>query len=141
MSMPMILLPLFVEVVLTFVLMFATAFARTRDLRSRAVHARDIALGQPGWPTKTQQIGNSFNNQFQLPVLFYVLTTLAILTHHADILFVVMAWLFVLSRIAHAYIHVTHNRVSQRGPVYGIGGLILALMWLIFMVRILAGLP
>ena len=42
------------------------------------------------------QVGYSFQNQFELPVLFYVLTILAIITKHADILFVVMAWIFVL---------------------------------------------
>jgi hypothetical protein len=137
----MILLPLFVEVVLTYGLLFATAFARRRDLLSREVHPRDIALGQLGWTPKTQQLGNSFNNQFQLPVLFYTLTILAIITRHADMLFVVMAWLFVLARIAHVYVHITHNHVFRRGALFGVGGIILMLTWLIFMVRILAGLP
>jgi hypothetical protein len=136
-----VLLPLFVEVILTFVLLYSTAFARRSDFVSGEVHPRDIALGQLGWRPRTQQIGNAFNNQFQLPVLFYVLTVLAIVTRHADLLFVVMAWIFVLARLAHTYIHVTHNRVMRRGMVYGIGGLVLTLMWIIFMVRILLGLP
>ncbi len=141
MPIAMILLPLFVEVVLTYGLLFATAFARRHDLRSGQVHPRDIALGQLGWTPKTQQLGNSFNNQFQLPVLFYTLTILAIITRHADMLFVVMAWLFVLARIAHVYVHITHNHVFRRGALFGVGGIILMLMWLIFMVRILAALP
>jgi hypothetical protein len=136
----MILLPLFVEVILTFALLFTTGFARTHDLRSRTVHPRDIALGQLAWPVKTQQLGNAFNNQFQLPVLFYVLTVLAIITRQADMLFVVMAWIFVLARIVHVYVHVTDNNVFRRGPIYGIGGIVLMLMWLIFIVRILFGL-
>ena len=74
-------------------------------------------------------------------LLFYVLTILSIITHHADFLFVVLAWIFVLLRIAHAYIHVTSNRISVRGPVFGLGLLVLMVMWIIFIVRILAGLP
>jgi hypothetical protein len=136
-----VLLPLFVEIILTFVLLFATAFARRRDLTSGTTHPRDIALGQLAWVPKTQQLGNAFNNQFQLPVLFYVLTILAIITRHADLLFVVLAWVFVLARIAHAYVHVTTNRVMRRGSIFGIGAMVLLVMWLIFMVRILAGLP
>src|SRR5262249_31223613 len=84
-----VLLPLFVEVLLTFGLLLATGFARRSDLTSGAVHPRDIALGQLGWTARTQQLGNSFNNQFQLPLLFYVLTILAVITRHADIIFVV----------------------------------------------------
>ena len=74
-------------------------------------------------------------------MLFYVLTILAIITKHADMLFVVMAWMFVLARLAHAYIHVTSNNFSLRGAFFGIGALVLALMWLIFIVRIMLGLP
>jgi hypothetical protein len=74
-------------------------------------------------------------------VLFYVLTILAIMSKHADLLFVIMAWIYVLARLAHAYVHVTSNNVSIRGPVFGIGALVLALMWLIFMIRIMLGLP
>jgi hypothetical protein len=136
-----VLLPLFVEVILTLVLLIWTGFARRGDLTIGGVHPRDIALGQLAWRPKTQQVGNAYNNQFQLPVLFYVLTVVAIITRHADLLFVIMAWIFVLARLAHAYIHVTNNRVMRRGTVFGIGGLVLLLMWIVLMVRILIGLP
>jgi hypothetical protein len=136
-----VLLPLFVEVLLTYGLLIATAITRRDDLKSGRIRPQDIALGQLNWTTKTQQLGNAFNNQFQLPVLFYVLTILAVITKHADVLFVVLAWIFVLLRIVHVYIHVTHNRVLRRGLTFGLGGIVLLIMWLIFMVRILAGLP
>ena len=136
-----VLLPLFVQVILTFCLFGWMAFHRMTSIRSGAVHPRDIALRQPNWPPRVLQIANAAHNQLELPTLFYVLTILAIITRHADVLFVVMAWIFVLSRLAHAYVHVTSNRVNIRGPVFGIGLLVLMLMWLIFIVRILAGLP
>lgn len=136
-----VLLPLFVQVILTFCLFGWMAFHRVTSIRSGAVHPRDIALRQPNWPPRVLQIANAAHNQLELPTLFYVLTILAIITRHADFLFVVMAWIFVLSRLAHAYVHVTSNRVNIRGPVFGIGLLVLMLMWLIFIVRILTGLP
>jgi hypothetical protein len=141
MPIAVVLLPLFVEVALTFCRLFGMAFARRGDFNSARVHPRDIALGQLGWTPRTQQVSNSFRNQFELPLLFYVLTILAIMTRHADILFVVMAWLFVLTRIGHVFVHVTNNRVMLRGMVYGLGALVLMAMWLIFAVRILFGLP
>ena len=141
MSIKMILLPLFVEIVLTFVLFWWMAYDRVTLIRSRAVTTRDIALRQPNWPPHALQVANAAHNQLELPVLFYVLTGLAIMAHKADVLFLAMAWIFVLSRLAHAYVHVTSNRISIRGPVFGIGLLILTLMWLIFIVRILASLP
>jgi hypothetical protein len=34
---------------------------------------------------------------------------------------------------------VTDNNVNHRGPIFGLGALVLTIMWLVFMVRILLG--
>ena len=141
MSIPMILAPLFVLVLMTFVLVFWLSALRGPAFSRGEVRAVDVDLRQPNWPRRTMQVGNSFSSQFELPMLFYVLTILAIITKHADLLFVVLAWIFVLTRIAHAYIHTTSNNLKLRGPFFGIGALVLAIMWLIFIVRIMLGLP
>lgn len=135
-----VLLPLFVQVALTFGLLVALAPLRARDLR-RGLRLSDIALGQKAWSPRALQVSNCFDNQFQLPVLFYVIAILAIVTKHADYLFVVLAWVFVLARLCHAYVHVTSNRVQLRGAIYAVGMIVLLIMWIIFMVRILSGLP
>jgi hypothetical protein len=139
MSIPAVLLPLFVQVTLTLGLLCWLGVMRRGDLHG-AVALRDIALGQPNWTPHTMQVGNAFANQFELPVLFYLLTVLAMATRHADLLFVVLAWVFVLSRLAHAFEHTTTNRVRRRGMIYGVGMLVLVIMWAIFSVRILLGL-
>ena len=141
MTLPMILAPLFVLVLMTFVLGFWLPIRGVPMLRRGEVRAQDVDLRQPNWPRAVQQINNSYTSQFELPVLFYVLTILAILSKHADLLFVVMAWIFVLSRIAHAYVHTTSNNLRLRGPFFGIGAVVLALMWLIFIIRFIIGLP
>jgi hypothetical protein len=141
MSIQFVLLPLFVEVALTFVLLFWTAGVRTTVIRSGKVKMKDIALGQPNWPARQTQIANCYNSQFQLPVLFYVLTILAIATRHADILFVAMAWVFVVTRLIHAYIHTGTNYVPHRFNAFAAGVIVLLLMWVIFAVRLIAGLP
>jgi hypothetical protein len=132
-----VLLPLFVEVILTFGLVFWAAALRVRDLRSGAVKPRDIALREPNWPAPTRQISYAYSNQLELPVLFYVLTILAYFTHHAGTLFVILAWIFVVFRLLHAYVHVTSNDVSVRGPLFGVSAVVLAIMWLIFMIQVL----
>jgi hypothetical protein len=137
MSIQMILLPVFVQVVLTFVLGFWLAALRAPAVRSGEVKARDIALREPNWPKHTLQVGNSYLNQFEAPVLFYVLTILAIVTRQADMLFVALAWVFVLLRVAHAYVHVTDNNLSRRGLLFGASATVLAIMWLIYIARVL----
>lgn len=141
MTIQMVLLPLFVQVALTFGLLIWMAWARTGSVSRGEVKMRDIALGQPAWPAKATQISNSYDSQFQTPVLFYVLVILAWITRHADLIFVVMAWVFVLLRIAHACIHTASNHVPTRFRVFAAGLLVLLLMWIIFAVRILLGVP
>lgn len=139
MSVPTVLLPLFVQVALTFVLLFWMGLSRLGAVKRKETKIADIALGQPNWPPKIQQVSNCYANQLQLPVLFYVLTILAIITRQTDVLFVVMAWLFVLSRLAHAYIHTGTNYVRHRFNAFLVGAGILLTMWIIFAVRILLG--
>jgi hypothetical protein len=137
MSLASVLLPLFVQVALTFALLFWMGGARTGALRSNETKVSDIALGQGNWPARVMAIGNSYNNQLQIPVLFYVLVILAWITRKADLLFVVMSWIFVLSRIVHAGIHTTTNYVPNRFYAFAVGVFVLILMWVIFALRIL----
>ena len=133
------LLPLFVHVALTFVLLYWMGYVRTQAFSSGAVKARDIALREPNWPPRATQIANAYHNQLELPVLFYVLTILSLMTRHADLVFVLLAWVFVVCRVVHAYIHVTSNNIRHRGLGFGVGALVLTIMWAIFMIRILLG--
>jgi hypothetical protein len=137
MTIQMVLLPVFVQVALTLVLIFWMAFERTGSVRRGETRIRDIALRQPAWPERATKVSNCFDSQFQLPLLLYVLVILAWITRQADLIFVVMAWIFVLSRLAHAYVHTTSNHVPTRFRAYAVGLIVLTLMWIIFAVRIL----
>jgi hypothetical protein len=137
MSLEAALLPLLVQVALTFALLLRLAALRTRALARKEVRPRDIALGQKAWPEALQQIANAFENQFELPVLFYLITVLAVIAHKDDLLFVILAWIFVASRLVHAFIHTGSNIVRLRGAAYGIGMLVLVAMWVIFALEIL----
>lgn len=137
MSVQMVLLPVFVLVGLTFFLLLWMASARTRALRGKETRLKDIALGQPNWPERTTQIGNCFRNQFEVPVLFYVLIALALPLRHADLFIVLMSWVFVVTRFAHAGIFVTSNNMQQRSLAWFAGVLVLLAMWIYFALRML----
>ena len=132
-----ILLPLFAQVLLTFLLLAWLGYQRQMAFRSGATHPRDVALREPNWPPRALQAANSFSNQFELPLLFYVVIILAWQTRKADLIFVILAWIFVAARIGQAYIHNTGNDVLLRGKIYGVGMLALLVMWIMTAVRIL----
>ena len=137
MSVPMVLLPIFVLIGLTFALLLWMAFARRDALVGGQTKIRDIVLGQPNWPVRATQIGNCFKNQFELPVLFYILIAIALPLRHADFIIVVLSWVFVIARLVHAGIFVTSNDLNRRSLAWFAGVLVLLAMWIYFALRIL----
>jgi hypothetical protein len=133
----MVLLPVFVLIGLTFVLLLWMAGARRGALVGGETRIRDIALGQQNWPTRATQIGNCFKNQFELPLLFYTLIALALPLRHADLFIVLMSWVFVVTRFAHAGIFVTSNDLGRRSMAWFAGVLVLFAMWIYFALKIL----
>jgi hypothetical protein len=136
MSIPAVLLPVFVQVALAFALLFWLGPTRYRALRSGAV-GKEATLDDRAWPPEARQAGNAFCNQFELPVLFYAIVAFALITRKADLLFVILSWVFVLSRLIHAFIHVTSNEIRLRFPAYLVGAIVLLVMWVLFALAIL----
>ena len=137
MSVQMVLLPVFVQIGLTFALLIGMVFGRRQALVSGETKSRDIALGEPNWPKGATQIANCYRNQFELPLLFYLLIALALPLRHADLFIVLMSWVFVVTRFVHAGIFVTSNDLNQRSLAWFAGVLVLFAMWLYFALRIL----
>ena len=137
MSVQVVLLPVFVLIGLAFALLMGMAVARTRSLRSGETRFKDIALREPNWSARATQIANCFSNQFEIPVLFYILIALALPLRHADLVIVVLSWIFVITRFVHAGIFVTSNNVPQRGLPWFVGVVVLLVMWICFALRMM----
>ena len=135
MSIQFVLLPVFVLVGLTFALLLGMVATRGYGKGGQTV-PRDSA-GKANWTGRAAQYGDCFNNQFQVPVLFYVLIALALPLRHADLVIVLLSWVFVVTRFAHAGIFVSSNNIPQRGKAWFAGVLVLFAMWIYFALRIL----
>ena len=139
MTVGMVLLPVFVQVALTFALLLAMATLRARAIKSGEARLKDIALRQPNWPERPTQIANCFSNQFEVPVLFYVLIALTLPLRHADLVIVLLSWVFVVTRFVHAGIFVTSNDVRPRSLAWFAGVVVLLVMWVWFAIGVLFG--
>jgi hypothetical protein len=133
----MILLPVFVQVFLTFALLMGMAMGRGHALSSGQTKPRDVAARQANWPARTAQLGDCFSNQFEVPVLFYVLIALAMPLRHADLIIVMLSWVFVVTRFAHAGVFLTSNDVRTRSLAWFAGAIVVFVMWLYFALKIL----
>jgi len=132
MTIQMVLLPVFVQVGLTFALLLWMVGARRNALVGGETKIRDIALGEPNWPVRATQVGNCYRNQFETPVLFYVLPL-----RHADLIIVMLSWVFVITRFVHAGIFVSSNDLGRRSMAWLVGVLVLLAMWVYFALKIL----
>ena len=115
-----ILYPVFVQVLLVVIVGVSLAAARARAVKTmdRQRGNPDLAMGRAQWPDDAIKRANNYRNQFEAPVLFYAVVAFALITKGADTLMIVLAWIFVLSRIVHAAIHIGPNKVRWRSPAW-----------------------
>ena len=131
-----LLLPAFIHVGWVLLLLVRMGRVRMKAVRQGAVTIEEIALDNRRWPDDVRKYSNNYDNQFQLPVLFYAILPLLLMLVKVDWLQVALAWVFVLSRIVHSLVHTGGNEVMKRGQVFLVGYAALALMWAWFGLRL-----
>ena len=137
----LLVLAMAAQVLLTIAILLLMGRERVPRVMSGEIKMADIAVERTAYPLKARLLSNSFDNQFQLPVLFYVAVLLALLTATTSWVELVFAWLFVALRYAHAIIHVTTNYLYHRFAVYTAGLAVLALLWLWLVLRLVVLAP
>lgn len=128
--------PVLVQIGLTFVMMILTGYVRVSALKNREARLGEIALDATAWPARVRQFGNNVVNQFETPVLFYVLVLLAIHVGATSWWMAGLAWLYVASRVAHAIVHTGGNDVRMRFNVFLVGIAALIGLWIGVIVEI-----
>lgn len=131
----LLLLPVIIHFFMTFAIAGMMGRARFTAVRSGRVKRSDIVNNSKAWPEDVLKIGNNFDNQFQLPMLWYACIGFALITGMVDTLLVVLAWVFLASRMAHSFVHVGGNTLPLRFYVYLAGFAVLMLMWLWFSLK------
>lgn len=106
-------------------------FARVSAVRSGQVKTKyyRAQVGETP-PEYLNVIGRHYDNQFQVPILYLVTCLCHMLVGKADELTLVLAWLFVGSRLAHSWIMLGRNNVLYRAGMFAVGWLLIVLMWI-----------
>ncbi|MBZ9771294.1 MAPEG family protein [Mesorhizobium sp. CO1-1-8] len=81
-------------------------------------------------PTSSVTVAANLTNQFELPVLFYVLCLTLHLTNGVNYLTLALMWIFVASRYFHAWVHLTSNNLLLRSRSFFVSAVILLLGWI-----------
>lgn len=125
------LYPMVFMVLLVFSIACIAVKVRFASVKNGEVSPRYFKLMQgeetPEIVTKTTQC---FNNQFEVPVLFYVVCTLYLSLGIESLAGVILAWLFVIFRYIHAYILLTYNHIIHRMLAFWFAFISVIVLWL-----------
>ncbi len=120
--------PMIAHAVLVFGLYFLLSRKRVGAVREGRVKAEQFRENREE-PLESLLIHNNLKNQFELPVLFHVVCIVLYMTTADNVVTVALAWVFVLSRYVHSYVHLTSNRLRHRRPLWIFGYFILMALW------------
>ena len=121
MSRDWIFVPVIFQVFLTLFVYLRLLQVKKRAVAEGRVDRTRVALRDDAWPDYVIQVNNNIRNQFELPVLFYVLAIMLWLLDSVHGVAVAAATAFVLSRIVHAGIHLSINAIPPRRHTFTVG--------------------
>ncbi len=126
-----LLIPLFAQVLLPFIVLFIVASQRLTELKTKRINPQkvDIRSRTQDVFEKAAAASDNFLNQFETPVLFYAAILLSMVLMVQDSMIVVMAWTYVLLRYVHCFIHLTNNNVTHRFAVFFVSVVALLIIW------------
>lgn len=131
-----ILWPTFALVALIFAVTVTLAVKRFAHMRTTPptpeTFASTAAAARYFQPVELPQ--RNLANLFELPVLFFAIVPLLMGTQQAGIVQVALAWVFVLLRIAHSWIHISVRNVRARLMVFIASVAVLSAMWIGFFI-------
>ena len=131
-----LLLPAFVHVLLVFSVGARMGRARFEAARLGRVKVKDIAVDGSKWPDDVRKIANNYQNQFEVPVLFYAALALIVATGLADWVAIGLAWIFIASRVVHTLVHIGPNTIIWRFRLFLLGFITVVVLWLWFGLRL-----
>jgi len=121
-----ILYPVLAHIVLVLGLYILLGIRKSAAVKSKSVDLKEASLNNKAWPTGVVQVSNNIDNQFESPLLFYVVCIITLL-----------AWLFVALRYIHSYIHIGSNYVPYRLRTFVVSLLIILALLILLVVRML----
>lgn len=127
-----LLWPLILQVWLTVIIGLLTLKARVKAAKQGEVSLSYFKHNRGQAPESMLRWGDNLQNQFELPILFYVIVIVLSITQQVDIFYIIGAWVFVISRYVHSYVHISKNHIGQRLTSFLVGFFTLILMWLYF---------
>ncbi|MBE0371077.1 MAPEG family protein [Pseudoalteromonas aurantia] len=126
----LVIFAMFGQTLLTLLVMFIMGKRRFKAAKNKLVDKNAFkTMDLTTAPEDVIVAGRNFSNQFEIPMLFFVVCVLAIALNKVSWVFALGAVLFVISRLVHSYIHLSTNHVLMRYRTFLIGCVFLIIQW------------
>ncbi|HSC67110.1 MAG TPA: MAPEG family protein [Cellvibrio sp.] len=123
------LYPMFAMVIVTFAVATYLFRLRVKAVKAGEVRLSQLRLNTGEIPDAINQAARNYTNLFEVPMLFYTAGAIAIALGIQVPSMVITAWVFVLARCAHSWIHLTSNNVIHRVRAYMLGNVCVLVIW------------
>jgi len=122
--------PMFVMILLTLFIALRMLMLRYRAVLKDGLRARYFLLNQ-GYelPDYLVKVTQHYENLFETPILFYFAIFAVFVLNQVDVGYLALAWLYVVFRVIHAYVHITYNNLKHRRWVFLCSMIVLYTMW------------
>ncbi len=126
--------------------MFALSFGCLLALgraRYQAIHHGDVKLSffrtydEGSQPARLHLLARHVQNHFEIPPLLHIGVLATFVTDSVNPTGLAFAWLFVVARFVHTYIHLGSNNVSRRFATFGVSLFGLAGLWVTLLFSLL----
>lgn len=129
--------PMFSMVLLTFIVGLIAVFTRIKSVTSKSIHIRAYKLmDADNYPESVIKTTRNFNNQFEVPLLFYVACLSFLVLNVSSILALTLAWAFVVLRVMHSFIHISYNGLLHRVIAFWLSFFVVFALWLVLIANI-----
>ncbi|MCG8312062.1 MAG: MAPEG family protein [Pseudomonadales bacterium] len=123
-----IFFPIIVHILLVIALYIVLSTRKNQAVASGNVDESRRGLFDDAWPESVIKVNNCIRNQFEIPILFYMIAFMLWALNAVDAITLILSWAFVVSRVVHAFIHTGTNTVPIRRKIFTLGVLILLAM-------------
>ena len=129
MNSELMLLPLLGQVILTFCVGLLARIRREKSVKEGFNWRYFKTFEGEKPPRYVLQADQHLVNLFEVPMLFFAAGILAISLDTVDTVILLIASIYVISRVIHAIISLTNNRLLWRGRVFIFSTIIILVMW------------
>ena len=133
-----ILYPLFMMVILTFIVIWRQFFISMYALKQKDISFSFYKLFKDDKevPDYLEAARMHYRNMFEVPILFYVLVLFLYLSNSVTELDVLLAWLFVIGRIAHSLVRTfQYDNILFRFKCFAFSIVVIMFHWLLVMMK------